>query len=149
MISTGSYSVSPQLDSLEVSSPSAKTTTVTNGAISFSSTFTIIGALGTVSGNVSLSGSPISTGVLIVVTTNTALAAPPILSTATLTGTAFYVTSSREDGTYSVDVRQSTYTVYAFYPSVGATGAISNRTGSIANVPVTAGQTASGKNFAW
>ena len=77
------------------------------------------------------------------------MAAPPSLSTGTLTGAAYYVTSSREDGTYSVDVRQSTYTVYAYYPSVSATGAISYQTGSIANVSVIAGQTQSGRNFAW
>ncbi|MBI3564465.1 MAG: carboxypeptidase regulatory-like domain-containing protein [Elusimicrobia bacterium] len=153
-IATGSYYVEPVLDVIETASPSSATVTVTPGGTAWSSTFTISGALGTISGSVSLGGKPLTTGVLIVVTTATLAGtppAPPTLNVASLSGSPYYLDSSHEDGTYSVDVRQSTspaYRVYAYYVTYsGATPSISAQT--LTGVQVLAGQTVTGKDFAW
>lgn len=150
-ISTGFYIVQPSLDEIESVSPSSAGVTVTIGGNVFAATFTVSGALGAITGNITLGGAPLRTGALIVVTT-AALAgsppAPPALSSASLTGSPYYIASSQEDGTYRVEVRQSTsttYRVYAYYISNGGTINALNTTG----VSVLAGATVSGINFAW
>jgi hypothetical protein len=154
IMATGTYNITPELDSLETSSPTASTVVLAVGQNIFSSTFTITGALGTVAGTVTSGGQPVSTGVLIVVTTVTLAGSPPVppsLSSSTLTGASYYVGSSKEDGTYSIDVRQSTspaYRVYGYYTTVASTGAsISAQT--LTNVQVLSGQVSSGNNLAW
>ncbi|MDD5302268.1 MAG: carboxypeptidase-like regulatory domain-containing protein [Elusimicrobia bacterium] len=148
-ISTGFYVVEPALDEIESVSPSSAAVTVTSGGNIFASTFTVSGALGAITGSVTLAGSPLRTGALIVVTTATlAGSVPPALSSASLVGSPYYIASSQEDGTYRVEVRQSTtttYRVYAYYISNGGTINALNTAG----VSVLAGQTVSGTNFAW
>ncbi|MBI5744320.1 MAG: carboxypeptidase regulatory-like domain-containing protein [Elusimicrobia bacterium] len=154
-ISTGSYTITPAVGSHELVTPSTHAVSlVTQGLTVFSTTFTVSGAMGYISGTVKSGGEPIKTGVLIVVTTSTLAGsppAPPSLSTATLSGTPFYIVSSMEDGTYLAEVRNSTnpkYNVYAYYPSpYGA--AVTLISSSTANIPVTAGQTTTGVNFSW
>lgn len=154
-LTTGTYSVEPALGSHESSTPGSQSVNVTIGATVFSTTFTISGAMGSIEGTVQSAGAPIGTGVLIVVTTITlsgAPPAPPALSTATLLGPPYYVGSSYEDGTYSVEVRQSTspaYRVYAYYTTLGPSGAVTINSQVLTNVQVLAGQTVSGKNFSW
>ena len=155
VIATGTYSVAPELDSLENSSPINTPVTVAAGSTIFSTTFTISGALGTIMGNATLGGKPISTGVLIVVTTSTLAGsppAPPVLSSTTLATNSYYIASSKEDGSYSVDVRQSTnpaYNVYGYYTTVTSTGAVTIQSTTLANVQVVAGSSVTGNNFAW
>jgi Tfp pilus assembly protein PilE len=154
-ISTGTYTVQPEIGSHELTNPVTSTVTlVTPGVTLFSSTFTISGAMGYITGSVSAGGQPIKTGVLIVVTTGTLSGtppAPPSLSTATLVSTPYYLVSSMENGTYTAEVRQSTapkYNVYAYYPTPG--GATTTMVYSLqGNVSVVAGQTTSGVNFSW
>lgn len=152
---TGVYTVEPALASLEGSIPASVSVTVTIGATVSAGTFTITGVLGAITGSVTAAGKPISTGVLIVVTTRTLTGtppAPPALSSTTLTSSAYYITSSYETGTYSVEVAQSTttpYRVYAYYPVVSPTGAVTINSSVITPVPVLAGQTVTGQNFAW
>jgi hypothetical protein len=151
-ITTGVYTVKPVLGSLQSSSPSEQSVTILPGQTVFSATFTITGALGTIRGSVSASGSPISTGVLLVVTTATlpgSPPAPPALSSASLTAAAYYLASSLEDGTYSLDVRQGSYIIYGYYPTVNASGAVTINAQSRTSVTVTAGQTTSGQDFSW
>ncbi len=153
-IATGTYDITPILDSLESSTPTKVTATVTAGATVSVGTFTVTGALGTIAGNVTAGGIPIATGVLIVVTTKTLAGSPPAapaLSTATLTDSAYYITSSREDGTFSVDVRGSTnpvYRVYGYYYA-SANGGADSGTSRTATASVLAGQTTSQVNLAW
>ena len=154
VISTGAYTMKVQLDSTEASSPTANTVSLlTLGQNVFSTTFTITGALGTVTGSVTASGSPIATGVMLVAVTSTSTVpsgAPPAISSTSLNGAAIYVTSSREDGTYSMDLRQSTsYYLYAFYPSVSSAGVVTTSTKTLSAFPIVSGQTVTGKNFAW
>lgn len=154
-VPTGTYTAEPALDSLEQAVPSSTTVILTAaGVTQFSSTFTITGALGYITGTVKYGGELIKTGVLIVVTTTTLVGtppAPPALSTATLAGAPFYVVSSLEDGTYSVAARQATapkYNVYAYYPS--PSGSVATIVSSAAaNIQVLAGQTTTGVNFSW
>lgn len=154
VVSTGYYVVQPALGSLEASTPVSSTVTLAIGATQFSSTFTIAGALGYVTGTVKAGGEPIKTGVLIVVTTTTLTGTPPVppdLSSATLTGSPYYLASSMENGTYLVEVRNSTnpkYNVYAYYPTPSGTTTVvvSSKT---SNVSVVAGQTTSGVDFSW
>ena len=154
-LSTGTYSVAPAVGSREMATPDYSTVTLTTaGVTKFSSTFTVSGAMGYITGAVSSGGSPIKTGVLIVVTTSTLTGtppAPPSLSTATLAGAPYYIVSSMENGTYRAEVTQSTstkYNVYAYFPSPsGASSTVVYK--SVGNVSVTAGQTTSGVDFSW
>ncbi len=153
-ISTGFYIVQPQLDEIESVSPSSAGVTVTSGGNAFSSTFTVTGALGTITGSVTLGGAALRTGALIVVTTATLAGtppAPPALSSASLTGSPYYLASSQEDGTYSVEVRQSTttlYRVYAYYITYGGAAPTINSL-TTTGVSVLSGQTVTGIDFAW
>jgi hypothetical protein len=151
-VPTGTYTVAPQLDSLEVSNPVSMSTNVSIGANVFSGTWTITGALGTITGSVTSGGHAITTGVLIVVTTVTLLGSPPalpVLNAAAQGVAPYYATSSLENGTYSVNVRQSTFTVYGYFPQVGATGAVTIKSLQLANVIVNSGQVVPNENFAW
>ena len=154
ILSTGYYVVQPEIGALEASNPTASTVTILGlGSTMFSSTFTITGALGAITGTVTSGGQPIKTGVLIVVTTTTLTGSPPeppALSSATLNGSPFYMVSSMENGTYQVEVRNgSLYHVYAYYPSVGSASTVIYSSSTAANVSVTAGQTVSGVDFSW
>lgn len=147
-IDTGTYYVTPVVGARETATPSSATVTVSAGATVFSSTFTIGGALGTVRGSVTAGGQAIRTGVLVIVTTTTIASAPPALSTATLTGAPYYIGSSYEDGTYSIEVPTATYRVYAYYTTFsGQTPTISPL--STSGISVTAGQTTTVSTFAW
>ncbi len=150
-LSTGQYTVEPVLEAGESSTPSSAVVTVTPGTTVFAGTFTVAGVFGTVSGNVTLSGAPIQTGVLILCTTTTVPATPPALSSMTMSGAGYYLNNSHEDGTYSIDVVGSTstnYKMYAYYTSF--TGSVASTTvRTLTNVSITAGNTTSGMNFAW
>ena len=154
-IATGTYTLTPELDSLEISTPSAATAIVTSGANVFAATFTVTGAMGTISGSVTSNSAAITTGVLLVITTSTYVGsppAPPVLSSGMLASGAIYLGSSQEDGTYSVSVRQSTnpaYNAYAFYTTFSSTGAASFHALELTNIGVLAGSSVTGKNFAW
>ena len=154
-VSTGTYELTPVIDSLESAYPTSISVAVTQGSTVFAGTFTITGAQGTITGSVKAVGATIATGVLIVATTATLSGTPPAvpsLSTASLTGAPYYVTSSKEDGTYSLDVRGSTnpaYRVYGYYPTLSPTGAVTISYQTLTGVGVTAGTTTSGKDFSW
>ncbi len=154
-LSTGAYSVTPAISSREMATPDVSSVTLTvAGVTKFSSTFTVSGAMGYITGSVTRSGSPIKTGVLIVVTTTTLPGTspePPALSTATLSGSPFYIVSSMENGTFRAEVTQSTspkYNVYAFFPTPVDKGSVT-LSSKVANVQVLAGQTTTGVNFGW
>jgi len=150
-LTTGAYTVQPVLDPKETSSPISAAATVTPGNTVWSSSFTVIGAMGQVAGIVKAGGQPINSGVLIVASTATVPNPLPALSSATLVAAVFYAASSLEDGTYSMDVRGSTtslYNIAAFYTTLsGSTPITSTRT--VSGITVTAGQTTSGVNFSW
>ncbi len=121
-ISTGTYVVTPQLETGENSSPSSTTVLLQAGQTAFASTYTISGAFGSVSGGVrtgSPSGPVITTGVLVYITTSTlaANAAPPDITDALRGGTAvYYAASSNALGNYSIPVKGGySYNVYAWY----------------------------------
>lgn len=153
-IATGTYTVSPVLDSLESANPKDASVSVVSGGTAFASTFTVSGALGVITGAVMASGQPLRTGALIVVTTATltgAPPAPPAISTMSLTAAPYYFTSSTEDGTFRLEVRQSTapaYRVYAYYVTYPG-GAPTINALSQTGVQVLAGQTVTGVNFSW
>lgn len=151
-LTTGTYTIQPVLDPKEVSSPTSASVTINAGGVTmWSSSFTITGAMGTVTGNVTLGGSPINSGVLVVIATGTVPVPLPALSSNTLTSAAYYVGTSKESGTFSVDVRSSTSTTYtatAFYQYLNnQTAVVSTQT--VTGITVTGGQTTSGVNFAW
>jgi hypothetical protein len=154
IMSTGIYTIQPEMDSLETSSPTSVNTNMSSSGVFFSSSFTVTGALGYVSGSVTAGGKPIPTGVTIIVTTTTLAGSPPVMpivSSATA-ASPYYGTSSLENGTYSIGVRQSTspaYNIYAWYPSVGLNGTVTIQWSELTAVPVTAGGSVPGENFAW
>ncbi len=149
-LATGTYTVQPVLDTGEASNPTSQTLTVTAGTTVSASTFTISGDMGYVTGTVTKSGSIIKTGVLVVVSTGT-ISAPPALSSTTLTGASYYSASSLEDGSYSVEVRGSSSTVYrvhAFYPTLSGQS-VSISSSAVSSVSILAGQTTPNINFSW
>lgn len=150
-LSTGTYYVEPTIDPKETVTPSSKTVTIASAGLTyFSSTFTVSNALGYIKGSVSYHGSPVKTGALIVVTTVTVTSLPNI-STATLNGAPYYMTSSNEDGNYTAEVRQSTnpaYKVYAFY-TVENGSAYTIISSTVNNVQVLASSSTTGVNFSW
>jgi hypothetical protein len=153
-ITTGTYSISIPLDTVECSSPTKIYATALLSQTVFVGTFTIMGALGTITGNVTQGGYPISTGVIVVASSSTLSSGPPDLSSTTLTTSSLYAVSSNENGTYSLDVRQSTvaaqaYKVYGYYAVVSSTGGVTISSRSLSGVTVTAGQTSSGNNLTW
>ncbi len=151
-LATGAYTLRIPLDVTEVSKPTTITAIAALGQTVFAGTFTITGALATITGSVTLGGQPIQTGVLVVATTSDLSGGPPDLSSATLTGGAFYATSSIEDGTYSLSVRQSTsatYNIYGYYTTIGPAGNVTITPKSLSGISILQGQTLSGQNLAW
>ncbi|PKM98541.1 MAG: hypothetical protein CVU79_02630 [Elusimicrobia bacterium HGW-Elusimicrobia-3] len=151
-ISTGTYVVVPQLEAGEASSPSSTTVTVAAGETAFSSTFSVTGAFGYVTGSVTNgAGRPISTGVLIYVTTATLGAGsyPPDITPALRAGTGvYYAASSSALGNYNIPVKGGyTYNVYAWYTTwSGSTPSIVPK--QALGVAVTPGQTVV-RDFSW
>ncbi len=151
-LATGAYTLRIPLDVTEVSNPTTIAADAALGQTVFAGTFTITGALATVTGSVTVGGQPIKTGVLVVATTSSLSGGPPDLSSATLTGGAFYATSSVEDGTYALSVRQSTaapYNIYGYYTTIDAAGNVTVTQRSLSGISILQGQSLSGKNLAW
>lgn len=150
-LTTGTYTVFPVIDSKETASPTSSTATVSAGFTNFVATFTVGGAMGTVTGNVTSQGNPIQTGVLIIISSNTISIPPPAISSSTLTGAPYYAGSSQENGTYAIEVRGSTtcvYNVVGVYSRLSGSTLISSSQ-TITNVTVNAGQATLPENFAW
>ncbi len=131
-LTTGTYTVTPQLSTGQTSSPAQASVNVTSGNLAvFSASFTISGIMGTFTGTVSAGGNPITTGVIIMASTGT-LSYPPPNITGSGAGQIYYATMSQPDGSYSLLVRGSnsstsyTYNLLAIYPSVNeGNGAVS------------------------
>jgi len=151
-ISTGTYVVVPQLETGEASLPSSTTVTVAAGATAFSSTFSVTGAFGYVTGSVTNgAGKPIATGVLVYVTTATlgAGAYPPDITPALRAGIGvYYAASSNALGNYNIPVKGGyTYNVYAWHTTwSGSTPTTTPK--QALGVAVTPGQTVV-RNFSW
>jgi len=122
-VSTGTYVVMPQLEAGESASPSSTAVEVVAGQVAFSSTFTVSGAFGSVSGSVhtgSLAGPVITTGVLIYVTTAVLPpnSGPPTITAALRAGIVYYAASTNALGNFSIPVKGGySYNVYAWYTS--------------------------------
>lgn len=121
-VSTGTYVVSPQLEAGESASPSSTTVVIVAGETAFSSTYTVSGAFGTVTGSVrtgSAVGPVITTGVLVYVTTSTlaAGAGPPTVDSALRGSTGiYYAGSSNALGNINIPVKGGySYNIYAWY----------------------------------
>lgn len=150
-LSSGTYYIKPVLSEKEISIPSRSTVTVTAGVTVHAGTFTIIGAMGKISGRVTSAGRPISTGVLIVASTVT-FTTPPTLSIATLTSAAYFITNSYEDGSYMLEVIGSSttrYNIYAYYTTYTADGTPIVTRRERTNVLVLPGQEVTNQNFSW
>ncbi len=149
-LSSGTYYIKPVLSSKETSSPAVSTVTVSAGATVFVGTFTITGAMGRISGKVTSAGKPISTGVLIIASTST-ISIPPVISSSTLTGPAYFITSSYENGRYILEVIGSTttrYNLYGYYTTYDIITKKPNiKTRSITNISVLPGFETSDQNL--
>ena len=151
-ISTGTYVVVPQLETGEASTPSSTTVTVAAGATAFSSTFSVTGAFGYVTGAITNgAGKPITTGVLIYVTTATLTAGsyPPDITPTLRAGTGvYYAASSSALGKYNIPVKGGyTYNVYAWYTTWSGTTPNTVPKQAL-GVAVTPGQTVV-RDFSW
>ncbi len=146
-LTTGTYTVIPQLSSGQTSSPAQASVNVGSGNLEvFSASFTISGIMGTFSGSVSSGGNPITTGAIIMASTGT-LSYPPPNITGSGAGQIYYATMSQPDGTYSLPVRGSnssttyTYNLLAIYPSVNETSGAVTVVSQTQSGSVDAGQT--------
>jgi hypothetical protein len=151
-IATGAYTMTPALDSIETSVPATLPATVAAGATVDAGTFTITGSMGAIAGTVKVGGSPISSGVLIVAAPGALSGSPPAmvaLSSATLTGSPYYLVSSQEDGTYSLSVRGGSYLLYGYYNTISKSGAVTINALDLGSVTVTPGATVTGQDFSW
>jgi len=153
-VSTGTYVVAPQLEAGEGSSPSSTTVVIVAGETAFSSTYTVSGAFGTVTGSVrtgSAAGPVITTGVLVYVTTSTlaAGAGPPDINSALRGSTGiYYAGSSNALGNINIPVKGGySYNVYAWYTTWRGVVPTTVRKESLA-VPVAAAQTVTA-DFFW
>jgi prepilin-type N-terminal cleavage/methylation domain-containing protein len=165
--SPSAYSVAPVLDPLQgytgaavapaAGSAPITVTAGTAGSTVFIGTFTIIGGMGTIKGSVKYNGSPITTGVLISARPGSAITDPPsaVVASSAPAQAVIYSVTSQADGTYSLEVRQSTSTGYslrAFFPVVDLqTGAVSYPGGSktLPAFTVWAGTEYPNKDFTW
>lgn len=150
-ISTGTYDVSVQLEAGETSTPQTHTGTLDAGEDLFVGTYTVTGALGTITGTVKSGTNPITTGVLVYASTSAFSGTPvmpPTLNSATRSSSdVYYAVSSNAEGTYTLPVRGGyTYNVYAWYTTWnGDTPVITPKSTTAA---VTAGGTVT-KDFTW
>jgi len=154
-ISTGTYEVAPQVDTGESCSPSTSTVVLTAGAVAFSSTYTVSGAFGYITGRVatgSASGPAITTGALIYATTAAITSTPPDITSALRSGTAvYYAGSSNAQGTYTIPVKGGyTYNLYAWYTTwSGATPTTTRKDYIGGNAFTVAPNQTVTKNFYW
>ncbi len=158
-LSTGTYIVTPQLDTLEtVTPPSATVVLASTGTTNTISTFTITSGIAEITGQVLIAASTqvITTGALIVASPSSiAGSLPPTQSGATgaACNPCYYSVSSDATGNYTLQVRSSTtpYKVYGWYTTISAqTPTVTKSNGGTAyNVTVsTPGQIVS-QNFSW
>jgi len=123
-LSTGTYTVKPVVDPLETYSPASISATVSSTQAVHIGTFTIAGAYGTLSGNLTFNGAKLTSGALILVSTKTLAATPPsIVASSSPAQAVIYAASSKADGTFEVEVRGSTITTFnvsAYIPVLGA-----------------------------
>ncbi|MCK5582987.1 MAG: carboxypeptidase regulatory-like domain-containing protein, partial [Elusimicrobiales bacterium] len=116
-ISSGTYTIKPQLEAGESSLPPDYTEDVEANEDVFIGSFTVSGAMGYIKGDVTADGEVIDTGVLIYASTSTIASNPPILNSVLRSGSViYYAASSNFDGTYNLPVRGGyTYNIYAWY----------------------------------
>lgn len=148
-LSTGTYTIKPELDAKETSIPDEISANVTLGANIFIGTFTVTDAFGKIRGSVRSGGQSISTGVMLVASTTTiSTGNPPALVPDMLQ--IYYMANSYEDGTYILEVRggSALYSVAAFYPTLSQ-GAVSVSTKTLSNIAVSPGASTTGVNFDW
>lgn len=144
-LSTGTYTITPVLDTLQSSTPTALSATVLPGQNIFVGTFTVSGAYATIRGTATVGGQPIATGALIIATTGTISSiTPPVISTAVLNLAPYYMASTLADGTFAIQVRVSTasatFNLYGWYTTYS--GQVSSTTKKTqTGVNATGGQT--------
>ncbi len=146
-ISTGTYSVEPQIESGESSSPGSISVTLSSAENLFVGTFTVSGVMGYISGSVTENGEPIRTGVLLYASTASISGGPPEIDSDLRSGTiVYYAASSDAEGNYNLPVRGGyTYNIYAWYTTwSGETPTITKK--SYTSVVVVTGQTVT-RNF--
>ncbi|OGR45363.1 MAG: hypothetical protein A2X35_03730 [Elusimicrobia bacterium GWA2_61_42] len=150
-ISVGNYEVVPQLESGENSSPSTHTVTLAAGGDMFVGTFTIVGAMGSITGAVTAGTAGITTGVLVYASTGTLSGSPllpPVMNSVTRASSViYYAVSSNAQGRYELPVRGGyTYNVYSWYTvwNDGTPVTTSRQT----TAAVTAGESVT-RDFSW
>ncbi len=142
-LSTGTYTVSPVLDSDQSSSPSSLSATVNPTSTVFIGTFTVSGALGAIAGSIMSNGASLTTGALIVASSGTISSTPPVIygSSAPAMSPIIYSVSSKADGTYSLPVRGGyTYNLMVWVPTISGSN-VTTQSKSYSGITVSPGQT--------
>jgi hypothetical protein len=125
----GNYVITPQLDTAESASPEDKAITVMSGQTLFSATFTITNAFGRFVGSVYEGTELIKTGVLMMATTSTIADDPPVINESVRTsGSIYYGTASKGDGTFEILVRAGySYNIYAWHTKIQGNGTVTTK----------------------
>ena len=141
-LSTGTYDVAPILDPLETYSPLSASIAVTPGVTVDIGTFTISGALGTLSGTIENNSESVTSGALVLISSDTIASTPPdIVASSSPAKSVIYAASSLADGTFEVEVRGSTsatYNVSVYVPIITGSG-VTITTKSYSGISITAG----------
>ena len=131
-VNDNNFTVKPLLDTSESCTPPQRIFTVASGATKWNDTanvfssFTVVGAYGTISGIVKNNGNPIGTGVLVIASTATIGTIPVDISgTFRNGGTLYYGTVSHADGNFTLHVRGgAAYNVYAWHTIMNKDGTV-------------------------
>lgn len=127
-LSTGTYTVAPVLEVGQDSSPNSIDSTVVSTGAVWIGTFTVSGALGSITGTVSYNSSLLTTGALLVASTGSISGLPPTIAASTAAALyPIYAISSKADGSYTLPVRgNNTYYMNVYVPTLAGTGSTVN-----------------------
>jgi type II secretory pathway pseudopilin PulG len=143
-LGTGTYTITPALDTSEIATPVSFSSTVILNDTLFVGTFTVTGSLGELAGSVTLNGATLTSGALILASTETISSTPPlIVGSSSPAMTFIYAASSKADGTFTMEIRGSasdTYFVSAYVPDISGSG-VTITTKTYSGVTITANET--------
>ncbi len=158
-LSTGTYTISPELDPASSVSPTAAIVTLSStGTATAVSTFTVSTGLSQITGQalIAASTAPITTGVLVLASSvtlgGTSASMPPLMNggLGTLCAPCYYGASSDSTGQYTVYVRSSPtpYQLYGWYTTFSGTTPSTTRVGPF-SVNVSSEGTIMSQNMSW
>jgi hypothetical protein len=140
-LSTGTYVVEPVVGTGQDTSPLTINGTVLVSQTVNIGTFTVAGALGSITGTITNNSALVTTGAMILASTVAIPGTlPAIYGSSAAAQNPVYAVSSKADGTYVLPVRGSnTYNLKVYVPSLSGTTAVTTASKSYSNIVVSPG----------